>query len=122
MTAAVHDQRNGRQRQQLIKQVERHQVGRASNAQRHAEAHGVEAEKAVFAFLFFHVFKCVERAKRPEPRNDGGEHPTHTIQLKGNGQRFGDVEKRFLCVAAPENLVKGQHKGDGHRDHDIDPA
>jgi hypothetical protein len=91
--AAVHHQRIGRQRQQLVEQEKREQVAGEGDAHGRGDAQAEEAEKA----------RAVRRALEVADGVDGGEQPQHRRQRhEQHGQRVGaqhEVDARQQRVA-----------------------
>ena len=97
---AVHDQRDRRQRQELIEDVHRHDVRRRGDTQRHAVGDRIEREEVVFAALMLHVFKAIEHGQRPQERHQRREDAAQSVDDKGNGHVLHEHERDRRGLAA----------------------
>ncbi len=117
--AAMHNQRQGNQRQQFIEQVQGNQVGSAGDTQGDAVAQQIEGKEGILVGVLFHVFQGIQCGKGPQNRDDTGEYPPRAVQLKGDGQRFGNQKQGLPFQSAQDNLGQGQRRGYQHRQHDV---
>ena len=118
LLCAVHDQRQRAERQKFIEEIQRQDVGRRGNAQRHAVGDGVEREEMVLAALVLHVLKAVERGQRPEEGDNRRKHAAHAVNRKANGQILQQEERRIRHPPPVQQTEQHQQRGDHrHRLH-----
>jgi hypothetical protein len=109
------DQRIGRQREHLVKQIEGQQVGRKGHADGRRNGDGKRGEIAGLRMLLerAHVADGIERGEEPEDRSDQGKEHPHGIdpqRQRHPGQHFGDDE--FVAAAGQNRGQQGDD--DGH--------
>ena len=118
LLGAVHDQRQRGERQKFIEEIERQNIGRRGNAQRHAIGDGIEREKVVFAALMLHILKSIQRGQRPEKGDNRREHASHPIDRKADGQARQKVKRRIDRFPPIQQAKQHQQRGDDrHRLH-----
>ena len=117
---AVHDQEQRCQGQQLVEDVEGHQVLGEGDAQRDRVAEQVEAEEVVFPALVRHVLKGVQRGKRPQEGHQPAKDAPQPVELEADGEQVGQPEQRDGMRARRQYAPRdagggGERRGHGQR-------
>ena len=117
---AVHDQEQRCQGQQLVEDVEGHQVLGEGDAQRDRIAEQVEAEEVVLPALVGHVFKGVEGGERPQEGHQPAKDAPQPVELEADGEQVGQPEQRDGMRARREHAPRdadggGERRGHGQR-------
>ena len=111
----VHHQRQGREGQQLVKEVERQEVRGIGDADQDAERREEEGEEAVLRRPALQVPEGVEGHDGPDHRNQNGEGFGELIHAEGQSQSLRRSPKRQGPVAGPrdgDENQQGVHEDD----------
>jgi len=93
--ALVGDEREGRERQDLVEDEQRKEVRGVGDAERRADGDGEAHVKARLPRLVVaaHVADRIDRIDEPEPRGDQAEHRAEGLDLEGERRAGDDLEK-----------------------------
>ncbi len=111
----MHHQRQRHQRQHLIKAIHRQKIIRQRNPKRHPVRKRIKHKKRLFMFFLRHIFKRIQRRKRPQKGNQPCKHRTQPVQLKRNRQISGKIYKRKFLKGPMQQKHPDQNRIKRHK-------
>ncbi len=107
--AVVQHQGHGSESQHLEEQIESDQISGEAECVQHPKYDQIKAIVTFFLLLMLHIGKRKEPCAQQYDQRQSREQHTRLVNVKADGQRCGEVEKRIAHIIASGQRSRDQH-------------